>query len=76
MRLTREMKMLTTIFVVFILTYITRTVYDMIAKMDGSFMSTFTGLALPVIWDMIPILMMLQYHFISMSAQNKEMYPG
>ena len=77
MRLTREMKMLTTIFVVFTLTYISRTIYDFVAKMDGSFTSTFWGVALPILWDVLPILMMLQYHYTSLHAQRtKEILPG
>ena len=71
MKLTKEMKMLTTIFLVFTITYALRTVYDWVVPMNGHFGSTFVGIAMPIVWDLLPLMMMLQYHYNSLLAQRK-----
>ena len=64
--------MLTSIFTVFTVTYIIRTVYDFLANIDGSFQSTFWGFALVIIWDLVPLWLMLRYHLKSSNALRRK----
>ena len=73
LELTKEMKMLTSIFTVFTATYVIRTIYDFLAPIDGSFESTFWGFALVIIWDLVPLWLMLSYHMASSDLLRKRM---
>ena len=72
MTLTKEVKMLTAIFTVFTLNYISRTIYDFVAEMGLGFRSIFTGFMLPIFWDILPIGLMLFYHLKASYYKNKQ----
>ena len=63
MQLTSGVKMLTTIFGVFTICYISRTLYDCIVSPTLGFAQLFSGLFLPLFWDFMPIYMMFNYHY-------------
>ena len=66
------MKMLTSIFTVFTVTYIIWTIYDFLANLDGTFQSTFWGFALVILWDLLPLWLMLRYHLKSSKALRRK----
>ena len=63
MQLTNGVKMLTTIFGVFTICYVTRTLYDCIVRPTLGFAQLFSGMLLPLLWDFTPIFMMFHYHY-------------
>ena len=67
------MKMLTSIFTVFTATFVIRTIYDFLAPIDGSFEPTFWGFALVILWDLVPLWLMLSYHMASSNLLRKRM---
>jgi type III secretory pathway component EscS len=62
MKLSTEVKMLALVFTIFTLTYLSRTLYDFIVGIGTDFNLIFSGLALPLLWDLLPIGLMLYYH--------------
>ena len=62
MSLTKEVKMLTAIFFIFTLAYVSRTVYDFTASLSLEFKPQFIGFVMPIFWDIVPICLMLLYH--------------
>ena len=62
MQLSREVKFLSSIFAVFTLGYLTRTVYDFTVPASVQFWQLMTGITLPLFWDFLPIGLMFYYH--------------
>ena len=66
MQLTYGVQLLASIFAIFTFCYVTRTIYDLTVSPNLEFGNLFSGIALPLIWDGVPISMMLFYHFKNM----------
>ena len=67
MQLTYGVQLLASIFAIFTFCYVTRTIYDLTVEVNLQFGNLFSGIALPLIWDGVPISMMLFYHFKNMT---------
>ncbi len=72
MTLTKEVKMLALIFLIFTLCYITRTIYDFTVKASLDFGAIFSGYLLPLFWDVIPIGLMVFYHIKATYEKQKQ----
>ena len=72
MTLTREVVMLASIFGLFTFTYLTRTAYIFWAGVTTSFLKFYLGLALPILWDVLPIGLMLVYHLLAALRYNRK----
>ena len=66
MELTKGVKMLFTVFIVFTFCYVTRTIYDLCVDPTLDFPNIFSGVVLPILWDFVPILLMFTYHYKNM----------
>ena len=63
MELTQGVKMLSAVFGIFTFCYVTRTLYDILVPPSLEFPEIFSGVSLPILWDFVPIFLMLAYHF-------------
>ena len=63
--------MLTSVFLVFTLCYISRTIYDFTIPTDLKFGDVLSGVCLPVLWDGLPISLMFTYHFLNLRLLKK-----
>lgn len=70
MELTKGVKMLFTVFIVFTFCYVTRTIYDLCVDPTLDFPNIFSGVVLPILWDFVPILLMFTYHYKNMKNQK------
>lgn len=61
--LSSNVKWLSTIFALWTFAFMSRAIYDYSTKMKGHFWTTFLGLALPLLWDFLPIFLMSLLHF-------------
>ena len=74
MELTKGVKMLFTVFIVFTVCYVTRTIYDLCVDPTLDFANLFSGVVLPILWDWVPILLMFTYHYNNMkNTKNKNL---
>ena len=71
MQLTKEVKMLAVIFLIFTVNYITRTIYDFTVGVSLDFRAIYSGFLLPIFWDILPIGMMMFYHLKATCEKNK-----
>ena len=55
--------MLAAIFGIFTFSYFTRTLYDWLVSPSLEFANAFSGIALTILWDFLPIFLMFGYHF-------------
>ena len=72
MELTKGVKMLFTVFIVFTFCYVTRTIYDLCVDPNLNFPNIFSGVVLPILWDFVPILLMFTYHYNNMKSQKSK----
>lgn len=70
MQLTKGVKMLTLVFGVFTFCYLTRTLYDLLIVPNKNFGNLFSGVCLPILWDVVPISLMFAYHFQNSRVQD------
>ena len=61
--LSSNVKWLSMIFALWTFAFLSRAIYDYVTKMNGYFWTTFLGLALPLLWDFLPIFLMSLLHF-------------
>ena len=66
MRLSYGIKMLSATFGTFTICYVSRAIYDCTVQPTLDFPNLFSGIAMPLIWDFVPIVMMYIYHFQNM----------
>lgn len=60
--LASNVKWMSSIYLVFTVGFITRSIYDSLATIDGSSFSIWLGLAGPLLWDWLPIFLMCLFH--------------
>jgi len=64
MSIVKQVKVLVCIFTVFTLAYGTRAIWDFsTAELQLTFSNIFTEFTFPLLWDFLPIAMMLCFHF-------------
>ena len=71
MMLTKEVKMLAAISLVFTVNYVTRTIYDFTVGVSIDFRALYSGLLLPIFWDILPIGLMMFYHIKATFEKKK-----
>lgn len=69
--LSSNVKWLTSIFALFTFAFMSRAIYDFATRMNGSFLTTFLGLALPLIWDFLPIFLMSLFHLRDVRIERR-----
>jgi len=69
--LSSNVKWMTIIFAIWTFAFFTRSIYDYVTKMNGSFWTTFLGLALPLLWDWLPIFLMSLLHYRDQKTDRK-----
>lgn len=70
MELTQGVKMLSAVFAIFTICYVTRTLYDIFVPPSLGFPEIFSGICLPILWDFVPIFLMLTYHLQNIRMIN------
>lgn len=66
MELTRSVQMLFAVFSVFTVCYVSRSIYDVTVEPTLDFPNLFSGVTLPLLWDLLPISLMFLYHWKNM----------
>ena len=64
--------MLAAVFATFTICYLSRTIYDYSITPNLTFINLFTGVNLPLIWDFVPIFLMLVYHYQNLRLLQSE----
>lgn len=72
MKLTQEVKMLSTVFAIFSFGFVTRTLYDFIVPPNLNFNNIFSGVCLPILWEFVPIFLMFAYHYQNLKQLKKK----
>jgi hypothetical protein len=62
-QLTSKVRWVTSIFALFMFAFLSRAIYDYSTKINGSYIAVFLGLALPLLWDFLPIFLMSLMHY-------------
>ena len=58
--------MLFAVFSVFTVCYVSRSIYDVTVEPTLDFSNLFSGVTLPLLWDLLPISLMFLYHWKNM----------
>lgn len=70
--LATNVKWLTTIFFIFTVGFLSRAIYDFVTTIDGNFITIYLGLALPLLWDFLPVFLMALFHLKEVLAERRE----
>jgi hypothetical protein len=62
-KLSSNVKWLSAVFWLFTFAFMSRTIYDFSTKIGGGFWVIYLGLALPLLWDFLPIFLMALLHY-------------
>ena len=72
LELTQGVKMLSAVFAIFTICYVTRTLYDLFISPNLTFAHLFSGVTLPLLWDFTPIFLMFTYHYLNLRILNEQ----
>ena len=62
-QLSKNVRWVTSIFGLFMFAFLSRSIYDYSTTINGSYVTVYLGLALPLVWDFLPILIMSLMHY-------------